>query len=330
MNWRGVISLWACTCSAQSIAMAPAEPIRLPGISDSNSPAHWRDGRIYIYQSDGLPIMTFGDSQFEFLKTRGVLLSTYERTPLWIESTWADDDGTLYAWYHHEQTVCANLSAPRIGALVSYDGGTSFFDHGIVLESGDAVDCSAGNGYFAGGHGDFTVLLDHERKYFYFYFSNYAGPLGSQGVAAARMEFARRDNPRDAVFKFHDGQWEEPGLGGRTTAVMPATRSWAGTDAESYWGPALHWNYHLNQFVMLLNRVCCEPGWMPTGIWISLNPDLSNPAGWSEPRQILPAELSGWYPQVIGLGPGDTDKQAGRVARFYMGSDSYWEIIFNY
>ena len=41
---------------------------------------------------------------------------------------------------------------------------------GIVLETGDPVDCSAENGFFAGGHGDFSVIPDRENKFFYFFF----------------------------------------------------------------------------------------------------------------------------------------------------------------
>jgi hypothetical protein len=31
---------------------------------------------------------------------------------------------------------------------------------------------------------------------------------------------------------------------------------------------------------------------------------------------------------AVGLAEGDTDKEAGARARFFMGSDSNWELIF--
>lgn len=319
------------TAFAQRAELRPAEPIRLPGISDSNSPAHWKDGMIMIFQSMGLPLIATGTRQSDTLKARAVLLNSYTHYPLWIEATWVDDDGTLYAWYHHEQPVCNDLLViPKIGALVSRDGGYSFSDLGIILESGYRPDCRSKQGFFAGGHGDFTVLLDRWRQYFYFYFTNYSGPLASQGVAVARMAFGERARPVGRLWKFYQDRWAEPGLGGQVTAILPARVSWSRLETDSFWGPALHWNTYLNQYVMLLNRSCCAPGWPAEGIYISFNPDLSNPYAWTAPTKILNGEEARWYPQVIGLEPEQTDKIAGRVARFYMGDDSEWEIVFGY
>jgi hypothetical protein len=196
------------------------------------------------------------------------------------------------------------------------------------MESAYWPDCSAQNGYFAGGNGDFTVLLDSSRQYFYFYFTNYSGPLYSQGVAVARMAFADRANPSGKVWKFFRGDWREPGLFGRDTAILPAFDSWSSASTDSFWGPSLHWNTSLNQYVMLLNRSCCEPGFPSEGTYISFNPDLGDPNGWTPPEKILDADQSGWYPQVIGVEPEATDKVAGGNARLFIKGESYWEIVF--
>ncbi len=314
---------------AQTATVSAALPIYLPGISDSSSPVYWRDDTFAVLQSNGMPILSYGSSQFSRLKSQAVFLDSYEHVPLWIESVWRSEEGVLYAWYHHEQWVCGALSAPRIGALVSSDSGRTFNDLGIILESGYEDDCAAENGYFAGGHGDFTVVLDHDRRYFYIYFSNYSGPESAQGVAVARIPFGARDQPAGKAEKFFDGGWNEPGLGGKVSAIIPTRTPWglAGTDA--YWGPAIHWNTYLNQYVMLLNRSCCEPGWPVSGIHIAFNADLANPYAWTPPQEVLPPEESGWYPQVIGAGEGESDRVAGQVARLYMGSDSNHVIVFN-
>lgn len=316
---------------AQRAELRPATPIRLPGTSDSNSPVVRRFGRFTIFQSYSLPLIVEGASQISPLRARPVLLNSFAHYPLWIESTWMDEDGTLYAWYHHEQWMCGNgLAVPNIGALVSRDGGSTFQDLGIILESSYPVDCNARNGFFAGGHGDFTVLLDSSRLYFYFYFTNYSGPLESQGVAVARMPFAARAQPVGQVRKFYQNNWAEPGIDGRVTAVLPARASWNRADMDSFWGPSLHWNTHLQQFVMLLNHACCAPGWPQEGVYVSFNPDLSIPTNWSVPQKLVDSDQARWYPQVIGRPPNGTDKNAGRIARFYMGGDSDYEIIFDY
>jgi hypothetical protein len=82
--------------------------------------------------------------------------------------------------------------------------------------------------------------------------------------------------------------------------------------------------------VTLLNRSCCEPGWPSEGIYVSFNPDLSRPAAWTAPKKVLSREQSTWYPAVIGLEPGGTDKVAGEVARLYVGGDSHWKIVFSW
>jgi hypothetical protein len=299
-------------------------------VADSNSPAHWSDGKIYVFTSVGMPIRSEGYDQFSFRFSRAVLFDQYDRVFRWIESTWQDYDGTLYAWYHYEPGgVCEQeaRTAPQIGALVSYDNGLSFYDLGIVLRSGDEPNCDAANGYFAGGHGDFSVVLDRERKYFYFFFGNYGGDPARQGVAAARMSIDDLAGPVGKVWKYSDGDWNQPGLDGMVSPIFPVTVDWGRADTDALWGPSVHFNLQLNRFVMLLTRSCCSPGWPPDGIYISFSGDLSEPGGWTSPQKIL--EGVGWYPQVLGLAYGETDKVAGQWVRLYVGGVSEWILEFN-
>jgi hypothetical protein len=199
-------------------------------------------------------------------------------------------------------------------------------DMGAVLTSGDPYSCAAQNGYFAGGVGDFSVVLDRNKRYFYFLFTNYGGPLESQGVAIARMPFLYRYNPAAMVKKYFDGGWTEPGVGGRVTPVFPAKASWQDADTDSFWGPSVHWNTYLGTYVMLLNHSCCSPGFPQEGIYASFGGHLADPKSWTAPKRILVD--SGWYPQVLGSGPNGTDSVAGRVARLWIYGHSRWEIVF--
>jgi len=316
---------------AQTASVRLADPRNFPAPVDSNSPALWYDGQFVLFNSTGMgPVKSSGTDQSHLSESRAVMLGPSTHRPYWIEATWTDTDGTIFAWYHHEPAgVCGKipLTAPQIGALVSYDGGNSFLDLGIVLENGYPPDCSAQNGYFAGGNGDFTVVPGRNHTYFYFVFSNYAGPQEAQGVALARMPMDRRYTPVGAVEKYFEGRWREPGLGGQVTAILPANVVWAQPDADSFWGPSVHWNSYLRKFVMLLNRSCCSPGWPQEGVYVSFNDALSNPKGWTTPVKIL--DSVPWYPQVIGFGPQGTDQFAGRVARLYVGGASWWEIEFD-
>ena len=313
---------------AQNIEIRPAATVQLPSATDSNSPAHWWNGSLTLFNSYGWPYRSQGADQFSLSGALGVGFGRNQPSPLWIEATWIDDDGTLFAWYHFEPGgICpgGHLTAPKIGAMVSYDNGYTFQDLGFVLESGNAVDCGAQNGYFAGGNGDFSVITDPDRNYFYFLFSNYGGDASTEGVAVARMDFNWRYFPRGSVQKFYNGSFSEPGIGGLVAPVFPAAVSWSSANTDAFWGPSIHWNTTLNQFVVLLNHSCCSPDWPQEGIYLSLIPDLSNPSGWTVPVKIL--DGGDWYPQVIGEDPGGTDKLAGPVSRLYMYGVSNWELV---
>ena len=300
----------------------------MPGFVDSNSPAVWWQGRLVVFTSDNTPKRSEGPDLFhlagpELVKWEGAAKSR------WIEAAWADDDGTIYAWYHHEPGgICPGdkLTAPVIGAAISHDGGRTFTDMGIVLRAGDVPNCGALNGFFAGGHGDFSVVLDRNREYFHFVFTTYGGDLAQQGLGLARLPFDARGNPAGSVHKYHAGEWSEPGLDGKVTPILPAVIGWETDRPYAFWGPSVHWNYAINSYVMLLNRTCCEPRWPQEGIYVSFNDDLSNPAGWSEPLQLL--DEGDWYPQVIGVEPGDTADHAGAVTRLFVRGRSNLELVF--
>jgi len=316
---------------------SPAEP----GDTDCNSPAHWDDGVLYLFNSSGHPWRSSGPDLFSV--TNDYRRCEYNNTAdggRWIECTWKAKDGTLYGWYHFEpRGICPgahpdpkmNLTAPRIGAARSLDNGATWVDLGVVLDSIPAVRCDTKNYYFAGGNGDFCAMLDSSGTYLYFFISTYAGDLSEQGVAVGRMRWADRDAPVGKVTKFYKDGWNEPGLGGRVSAIFPARIDWHQTDADAFWGPSVHWNSYSECFVMLLNRTK-DSRWTQEGVYVSFNRDLANTTGWSEPAKILESQgADRWYPQVLGIDKQklETDKLAGKVARLFLRGVSRWELVFD-
>ncbi|MBI2949393.1 MAG: DUF4091 domain-containing protein [Verrucomicrobia bacterium] len=306
-----------------------------PGETDCNSPAHWDGDTLYLFNSAGHPWRSSGPDLLH-------LTNDYRRCEYdnkvnggrWIECTWKADDGTFYGWYHNEPGgLCAGtrLTAPKIGAVRSADNGATWRDLGIVLEaSPNTLNCGTANYYFAGGNGDFSIMLDPEREWLYFFISTYAGDVSEQGVSVARMSWADRDQPGGKVFKWHDGRWREPGLGGRVTPIFPARIDWHRADADAFWGASAHWNSHLDRYVILLNRAQ-DKDWTQEGVYVTFNRDLSNPGGWSAPQKILGSlRKDQWYPQVLGLDKAncETDKLAGEKARLFVRGQSRWEILF--
>jgi hypothetical protein len=315
------------------------------GETDCNSPAHWDGGTLYLFNSAGHPWRSAGADIFHMDQSYvSIKFNNEVNGGRWFECTWKDEDGTLYGWYHLEPgDVCPQtrpakyVTAPKIGAAKSMDNGATWEDLGIVLESPPGSSrCDTPNKYFAGGNGDFSAMLDGEKEYLYFFISTYT-TLEEQGVSVARMEYVHRDRPVGKVWKWYEGSWREPGLGGHVTPIFPAEVDWHRKDTDAFWGPSIHFNSHLDAYVILLNRAKdCD--WTQEGVYATLNRDLSDPDAWSTPRKILDREdvfpkmkdKSLWYPQVIGLDAAkrETDKLAGRRARLFLHGESLWEIFF--
>lgn len=329
--------------------LLPAPMQSLPGLADSNSPAVWElvSGRptLFLMTSvNGWPTRHSG-SQLTGLAARVPV--RFENPPghgVWMEAILPTADGTWYGYYHHEAPaeLCGDLvrTLPRIGAARSTDFGATWQDLGFILEAPRGWhDCDTANRYFVGGVGDFSVMLDHDQKDLFIFFSQYSNRDFTQGVAVARMAWADRDAPVGRVSVWWRGNAWVP-TRRRTTedaveytypAGVPIYRAqdgWHdGPTVDAFWGPSVHWNTHLEQYVMLLNRAS-DAEWRQEGIYVAFSKSLGDPTAWSTPQRLITGGM--WYPQVIGTEPGSgTDRLAGERARFYMNGRSHYFIQFN-
>ncbi|HTT61192.1 MAG TPA: hypothetical protein VMG35_05105 [Bryobacteraceae bacterium] len=359
------LALWLASLAAAQpalpkVVLEDAPEIRLPGVevperkllheADSNSPVYWDGSTVYVINSYSHPWRSFGPDLLHLSGRAQVKFGGLDdNLDLWIEAAWKDNDGTLYGAFHYEpDMICFSNrhlpTMPRIGWLRSHDNGATWEDLGFVIEAkACAVKCDTASPWDAGGTGDFVFVPDEHREYVYFFGTSYDPNPRQQGVFAARMRYADRDNPSGRVWKWHAGGWTEPGLGGRVTPVFASERDYHRADGAMFWGPAVHWNTHLGMYVMLLNHAV-DTRLTADGIYISFNGSLDDPGGWSKPVMILDrtgiqnimqgAGLSqtkmdnGWYPQAIGLSRGETDKSLGRTGRFFMAGVSKKTITF--
>jgi hypothetical protein len=345
--------------AASSVRLRPAPSFKFPGgynsnrrkafLADCKSPSHWDGNTLYVFNSWEQPSRTSGPDLFHLSKAEPVRFDAEGFTKLWIwiESTYRDDDGTLYAWFHNEvpdecpprkNDLAGYPVVVRIGALRSKDNGSTWNHLGFIFEpSPAAIRCDTEDLWYAGGEGDFDIFLDSKKEFFYFYFTNYPSVFAEQGLCMARLRYADRDNPRGRASLWHKGRWNESALGGHATPIFPASIDLTRNDGQTFWGPAIHWNAYLDEYVMVLNRVK-DTSWATEGIYICFNRDLADPTGWSMPQKIMDREQAihadawragnGWYGQVMGTGQGETDKLAGRVARLFVDGQSRWEIEF--
>lgn len=247
----------------------------------------------------------------------------------WIEAVWRHPSGRLYGWYHAEMTVPPSLTVPKIGALVSDDDGSTWQFLGELFDMSRAdADRSFQNGYFAGGLGDFCAVVADGQVYIYA--TAYGPSEDRQGIVAARYPLASLDRPRQGLelwqgergWRAADGERRHP------TPILRPLRDWRHADPDAFWGPAIHFNRSLGSYVMLLNRTAGGAGdWRQDGIYVSFNPRLDDPLGWSPPQCIVSGGL--WYPQVVGLAAGEGDTLASATARFFIAGVSAWEIVFS-
>ena len=193
------------------------------------------------------------------------------------------DDQTWYGYYHHERPAdsCGrrDRQLPRIGAMRSFDRGLTWEDLGIVLDApAGAEACDSANRFVLGGVGDVTAALDAESKDVYLYFSQYSRDPSVQGVAVARIAWADRDEPAGKASVWRDGAWiPDAQLSG--TPLIPASQPFhdRAPAADVFWGPSIHWNTHLEQYVMLLNRAK-DDQFGQDGIYVSFSPSLADPS----------------------------------------------------
>jgi hypothetical protein len=314
--------------------------LRLPGDVDSNSPIVWervggRDTVFAITSSGGRPRTANGPRIDQFGAPVDVQLDPWPGGGIWIEAVIPDVDGTWYGYYHNENAAadaCGTTTkvVPRIGAVRSRDFGRTWEPLGVILEAPPRTwNCASPNVYFVGGIGDFSVQLDPDSRDLYFFYSAYLSDPAQQGIAIGRLAWADRDAPAGRMMLWRGHTWA-PATRLRTTGevdslwrypapvpIMPAAAPWHDPDptVDAFWGPSVHWNTYLQQYVMLLNR-SKDSAFTSEGIYVSFAPRLDDPRLWSTPVRLLKGGR--WYPQVVGGEAGTgTDRTAGQWARFY-------------
>lgn len=192
----------------------------MTGDVDSSSPVIWNqnDGvsELFVVTSTaGQPSRAIGEDLSHLGDPELVQIEPWPLGGVWMEAVIPDVTGTWYGFYHNELTadMCGDVQKAytRIGAARSEDQGATWTNLGIILEAPqDTFACDTINTYFVGGVGDFTALLDADRRDVYIYFSQYGREASQQGIAVARLPWADVDEPVGKLTVWNDGVWLPP------------------------------------------------------------------------------------------------------------------------
>ncbi len=312
--------------------LEPAPRLEFPADPDCNSPCFWHEGQLHLFTSNQKPSRSVGPDLERLGAPVPSVFDDGAGKLRWIEAVHLREDGVLFGLYHREEYLgeCPDrpyFTVPDIGVARSRDLGRTWTDLGIVLQdhgvqrSGDTP-----NKFFAGGVGDPSWAIDRVGGHAYLFFSSYTDPLSNQGVQVARLALGDLDAPVGKVWRWTGSGWDAPGLGGKGKPAVPARVAWSDPKADAFWGPSVHWNTYLGQYVGLVNRAS-DASWTQEGVYVFFAKDLSRPETFTPPRKLH--EGGPWYCQVIGdAGMRGTDTLAGQSARFFMKGKSRHRVVF--
>jgi hypothetical protein len=181
-------------------------------------------------------------TRFQTVMPGAVPGDPYENQYAALNATWRDSaTGTIHGWYHAEVQVpgCSpGVHYASIGYTTSIDEGHSFTKRGMVLTSADGVVPNACVGQGVGlphviASGDFLYM---------FYDTLTPPDFRGGGITIARASQA--DPSR--WFKYYNGAFSEPGLGGLRTILIPL-----GSGGQQSWGASVIWSSTADTFLMV-------------------------------------------------------------------------------
>ena len=118
-------------------------------------------------------------------------------------------------------------------------------------------------------------------------------------------------NQNDVVAwkKYYNGDWNEPGLGGRSSFIEP--------DRSGSEGESVSYNHYLGKYIMVY------PGWTPETGNDFYYAESADGVNWSSRQRIESEPGSSTYPTIVGLGeePRDSGAQFYLYYVYLTGSD---------
>jgi hypothetical protein len=167
--------------------------------------------------------------------------------------------GGLLIVYHAERL--ANPFWSWLGLAKSTDDGATWQDLGLMISGPQPYNSQ---GALDIGDGNLLVTTDTStlQKYFYIYFPEHCW-ISSTTVCSGFTNLSVARAPYEALltaaskeqttatglfYKYYDGQWDQPGMGGKASELFPAATG--ETDGD----PQVVWSAYRNRFVAIMDN----------------------------------------------------------------------------
>ena len=216
------------------------------------------------------------------------------------------DNGHILGFFHTEWTVETKGGIYfRLGLSISKDGGKSFHWCGAIIEPELTYDtwynqCSGRRDEISGFSNIGLANYVIKDGYFYIYYADtrYEPNAYIQGTAVARARvedvLAAAEKLEIAPWnKYYQGEWQEPGLNGKFTALNLEPKGFLHGDAA--------YNSYLDKFV-LITRYGKKPDRAPTNTGAVLISFSKDGIEWSDWQVVHEDNHLHDYPSIISMG----------------------------
>lgn len=293
--------IWAQEFELGPIQFVPMPDPGMPGYSycPDGHISFLRDGdQFQMYWAGSTTYRTRGHSLFTMGEAQPVLQpglrGSFENGGAWLNSVFRVAGQKLIGFYHAEDHEFAGDPTSRyvawksIACCSSADNGLSWQKEGRIITSSRPKPLQPA----WGGCGDFCVVRDEKHHRWMCFFQEHYLCVASSEDARGRPGTWK---------KYHDREFVEPGLDGRSTPIQGLERHAGGN-------PSVHFNTYLNKWLMVWGT-WENSSTSPDSIWLSSSSDLVH---WDAPRLVVAAQRQErcWYPTILGT----SDVSGGREA----------------
>lgn len=168
----------------------------------------------------------------------------------WNAGGWIDATGKWHVPTHVEFNFPGGGRAPmkRVGLSTSTDKGRHWHYEGDILTSDNSYDINAYQNYYDYGVGEPSLYVDTAGGYFYVWLMNTWFHKTDPTEYASSMRVARAPISGKMApgtwHYFRNGTWTEPGLGGRSSDLLPNSSS-----------VSVVFNTYLNKYVLITSKL---------------------------------------------------------------------------